>query len=453
MQGPGRLVLTAIAVFAVAAGAQAPSTDEPAAERQREIAERQRVIEVLARQGTRDARSRAAVVQELARLGPAVVPVLFGLQTGAEQAAFGELEAQSGVPFEWCTTPDDLPALALEALARLPAADVVAFVGEHCGHAEDLDLRLSGVRVLGAVASPRALDLLLEITEDFDPLALHYDSVRRPLRNALRATLAGDAKAWRVLETRGRTLAGEPLAIVLEAAAELANPASIQWLLANFGDRGACNAPAVRALCEVAAAHPWEISADVHARVLALAMDADATLRAAVATYVGRVRAEAGFDGLVAALDDEDAGVRRAAAWSLHELTLASARAPAAWRAWGEEQEEWWRASGAAYLAVLGEGDSAACAPALRELAHRPFFHERAAEALSLLLEVEDDTLVLLTLQTVQRMRARLSVPHLVPLLDHRGEGVSAAALSALRDLTGLALDPSDAPSIARISR
>jgi hypothetical protein len=374
------------------------------------------------------------------------VPVLFGLQTGEEQASFAELEATLETGFDWVIRPDTVSMVALDAIVRLPEAAVVAHVLERCTPGVERTIRLSGLRVLGALASPRALDEVLAVARGLDDLELGYDSVRRPLKAALSATLGRDEDAWRTLGRSRAELDAGLLGVAIEVAGELGAPASVAWLSGLLTQRTGEEVAILAGVAEVAEKRPWVLDVDLRSRVAGLAGHNSPLVRARVVSIAGHLRAMSGFDLMVGALapassgasgDASDAALASVAAWGLHEISGVAPRTPTAWRAWRTHEEEWWATSGKAHLARL-EGDrSAGVAAAMRELSARPWCHERVARAVLGWTDAGDDELAVLALQTLQRLRAAETVPELVSLLDHPAEDVSAAAHAALVALSG----------------
>jgi HEAT repeat protein len=165
--------------------------------------------------------------------------------------------------------------------------------------------------------------------------------------------------------------------------------------------------------------------------------------REAIVT-LGKLRDGEATPQLLALLDDEQAGLRKSALWALKEITgIDLGEDPARWRAWYREELVWWEQDYPGVVEVLRHGSPEEIGPAVATLTLKRLFRNSIADDLKQLLSHEAPELRVRACVALRELGSHVPVVDLTAALNDPDEKVRAAALDALRAITGLDL-PAD---------
>lgn len=165
--------------------------------------------------------------------------------------------------------------------------------------------------------------------------------------------------------------------------------------------------------------------------------------REAIVT-LGKLRDGEATGRLLELLDDEQAGLRKSALWALKEITgIDLGEDPPRWRAWYREELDWWEQDYPGVVDVLRHGSPEEIGPAVATLTLKRLFRNRIADDLKQLLSHEAPELRVRACVALRELGSHVPVVDLTAALNDPDEKVRAAALDALRAITGLDL-PAD---------
>ena len=404
-----------------------PSADELAA-----------VRAVLLRSEGASAARDDVLVRRLVALGTGAAPVLFSLATGegVEALQIGD------EPEAWMCPPERVGALALAALADLPAVAMREFLRAECRAHPDREVRVAALDVLGRQGSPEGLAMFFELVEASGD-ELEHRSLRAVAGEALLAMLRKDAATAAALE---RPLLAAPLPVqhlACEALARCNRPAAVGLLSKLFGRDPELDHVALEALAQLGERFPWRVGDEVSKRLRAALRRDEPRLRAAVAHALGRTKDAPSFPALIALLADPDPAVVRAARWALCEISGQTRIGDqAGWQRWLEAEISWWQEAGETRLEALDPRDSTRLSEALRELSMHPLARESVVDVLSSGLSELDPAARRVACLSLARLGSRRAVPALIECLFDPEEELRATAWQALRALTGEDLPP-----------
>ncbi len=388
----------------------------------------------LVRKAPEERATSAQLVSRLTALGPPAIPGLFRVVTGE---GIEELFAATpgGEEPDFLCEPDVLGGLALEALARLPASDVVDHLRLRLAQAPERDVRLAEMRVLTALGQARGLELVLEIARGLGHEILARP-VREPLRTALTTILRSDEAAYSLLATQLPELGDELVLLVAEALEQEPDGAGI--LVEILGRGPALERRALEALVALEDRLPWRVHLDVRAQVRSRLTHPNDEVRCAALLAVGRLHDADSLPALITCLEDGSAEAARAAQWSLQQVAgERESRQAGDWNAWVKAETAWLREEGALLRSELGTGEGSKMVASLRELLPHRMARDPVVEELVLLLPDLAPELQTLACDTLGRLGSRAAVPALVDLLSGEERAVREAAGRALRALCG----------------
>ena len=397
---------------------------------------------VLRERGARDERSELEVVLELVSLGPQVIPVHYELVMGP---GIDSLLEGATPKTQWIVGPDRFPNLARQALARLPAEDVVRHLRSKVRRNTALDERLTVVRILGDLGSARGVELMLDIAEDAGTVALRHRSVHGTLERAFAACLQEDADSWRRV---GRQLGGLDsgvLGVLVDAVALADHPRGIGFLEDLLGTDDELDLHVLEVLVGLQTRYPWRVDRSPSWYLSSLASDSDWTRRRLAATLVGRLGNHELVDMLIGLLEDSHPGVRNAAQAGLDEIAgVDLGEDSVLWKSWLDGELSWWNREAPELLARLGSMTPGPATGALRKLTRRPLFRHEVARAVAESLLDQNPVAAGSSCKALVDLGSTSAVPGLTDALERSEATVRASAWETLQALTGQLL-PLDA--------
>ncbi len=378
------------------------------------------------------------LARDLARLGSDAIPTLFSLFTGEGLGALLEGGAYGPETRErWRCKPDRVDAIALEALALLPAEDVVEHVTRQVGSGEDLDRRLLIVRLLGRLASVEGVTLLIDLGADLPEATFHYRSVRDKFIQAWASVLRENQVQAGSFGRELRGVHGEYVRVAIEGAVRSDRPRTARFLFELLDREEAWHLDALEALARLEVRYPWHRFPRYQSMLVAQLGEREPDTRRRAALALGELGTSEHLELLLPLLEDDDPAVRSAARWALSAATGLGHEDPAAWSRWRDEEEEWWRLRSTPCLTALEGDDPAAVITALRELSQRSLFrHETARTIADALLDVPPES-ARSACAALEHLGSRHAVPGLIDALKGADFALEEEIVRVLHELTG----------------
>ncbi|MBK7877600.1 MAG: hypothetical protein IPJ77_18075 [Planctomycetes bacterium] len=181
------------------------------------------------------------VVFELVQLGPDAAPALFAFLAGTMEGPAPRVEEtpvpDSDEPVVLPEVPRD-DVIVIDALKRLPNAKVVPAIASAILRGT-VDVKLVGVRVLGELGGPRAVDAWIDGMTSFEPIHLNRAYVQAPTEEALAQILEHDDEAFAALAAHAKTLEPRLLPAVVRGLGGSGRAKAVDVLLGFLGRDGA----------------------------------------------------------------------------------------------------------------------------------------------------------------------------------------------------------------------
>jgi len=385
--------------------------------------------------------SAEALARQLAALGSEAVPALFKVLDEGRFSA-GQ-EAERG----WRITLDPkLEEAVLAAFERLPWAAVRAHVAELAASEAPERTKLTALCVLAAAGEGRDLDLCLLLANPPDDTTTVGLPLRRAFEEAASAILGRDERAiWRLQDLALEARPGLQYAIV-RSIAGAASPDALVALARLLSRASGLEALILAELSRLGASAPRPVDEYVLSSVRDYLGSGDPELLHQAVLAVGRLEDLAAVPRLLDVLEADEPRLRQSALRSLQAVTHLPFRGdPERWRAWYNNEVDWWDREASIQLALLRDGEEAEVARTLLAVARKRLHrHELARSVLGSMPRANPD-LSRIACATLGALRSPLAIPELVSRLEDPDEGVSGAAWNALRRITGRTLGPDPA--------
>lgn len=329
-------------------------------------------------------------------------------------------------------------ALLFELVAESPSGELVERVRTSIDEFSSLSKRLRALEVIGACADAEALDTLLELALEIDPVSLQHRTCAEQLETAIARILERDDRAYYVLRARVRDL-GRPMQhAAARAVGRSGLGPGLSVLERMLGNDPRLDAVAIEAVGKL---RPWERACrnGAAARVLSPFLGSrEPEVRRAAALAMAWHGGANEVGELVNLLEDLEPRVAAAALSSLRHISGHQSSGDALrWSDWYAREVEWFEREGEELCALARDLDAGPAFGALRKLsAHRLFRTE-----LVLMIEstpthpVED--IALAACGALGRLGGGEAVHALSGALSDGRPEVKAAAAAALRAATG----------------
>ncbi len=360
------------------------------------------------------------------------------------------------------THPDDEPqalsapqrGILLEAVARMPPAEIRAQIGERLRAAPDVDTRvdLAAVHALGVIGNRHDLQPMTKLAprKPGDRSVLTRDG-RDALRNAVRGILDRDAGAWMDIAYVIRRSDRAAAQALLEAVGAEPDPRGLPVLADSAHSHPELAALCVGVATRVGPAQDVDATAEFVAWLVGEVAGARAQYRCGLLRAIGALDDGAHAADLIEALDDDDKSVRASAAWALKTLTgFGFGANPAPWNAWLATETAWNEVDRPVRREDLTGEDAVRAASAVRAYRGRRVAREALGEELVPVLAREEIALQILACDVLADLRARAAIPALAGLLDATDDGVREAARRSLAAICGRSIpsDPEEAAAL-----
>lgn len=425
-----------IALAALVAGLALGRPEEPRAT----LDPLARVRAVLQPRGPHDARTPAELAAGLAHLGPEAVPVLYGLARGQ---GLEPLIGDEWRPEAWLCLPEEISRLALEALGSAPAEAVLAELEAALAGPAGVQERIVALRLLAAQGGPQALALVLTAARGLGELESSRPSVQRDLREAVRAILHRDGRAWPLLVEQLETLEPVLAPAWVEAIGASERSRGLAVLARLRAQRPELGLLTLEAMVALELARPWILAGETRAHLASTLRLGQPAERARAARLAATLHAPEVVPLLLAALADGAPAVRAEARGALFRLAgLDLGEQEEGWSAWAEG-EQLWRAEDLPQLrARLRLEDAGAANAALVELLRHPLHrHELATVLAEELLELPRPVALQACVE-LERLGSRHAVPALLRALPEAPPALGLRISACLTGLLGWHGDP-----------
>jgi len=368
--------------------------------------------------------------RRLLELGPAAVPALFALDAGrvVPEPSAGPLLDESA------------RELLLEVARDLPDERVGGALCDALEPSDSLAEHEAALRWLGEAGDTRSLLRFLRHFSERDPNALRLRRVQQAVERAVALVLARqrDPTPWNEALLPA---ADSPLWPALARALAANDAVDVDELLVGLLVRGEPLQSTLVACLGDAGPRRAALGLEPRCAALREVLDERPELARLAVASLARLRDRSALERIAELGQASHRGLRAAAVGALRELSgLDLGDEASAWLPWLRAQQAWSRERLPELARAVAEGDEAKAVSALRELVRHPLHGAAFAPALERALGHESDGVVVAAALALGELGLRASVPELVALLEDEREPVCAAALSALRRLTGLDL-------------
>lgn len=378
-------------------------------------------------------RTAAELRRRLNGLDAAELPRLFQL------AAEGRLPGRDGDALP--PLHDEQRQIVREALAARPRRELVPLLEDLASRPQSLSARLEAQRLLGGIGSGDHMKLLTRLTVPVQERGAVAPELRAGFSAALEAILARDAAALAHLPALFSESPPGLASPIVEALASVDSQAATRTLASLLG-----RSPGIDPLllARLADRGPLRTGDDesVFDAVRRYLRQRDPALAAGAACASGRLEDDGAVEGLVVLIEGPDQRVRASAFEALERISgLSLGDDPARWTSWYNAEMRWWEEEADALLVRIERGHGLEFVRAAREVLEHRLFRDRIAESFIIALAHRSEEDVVLACAALQQLRSHRAVPGLIECLE-RDDPVRAAALRALRAITGLELPP-----------
>ncbi|HPF12741.1 MAG: HEAT repeat domain-containing protein [Planctomycetes bacterium] len=369
---------------------------------------------------------------EISRLGGEAVEPLWDL------VASGEWPQKSGKPDRPERVSEAHMASILGALSLLRDPYALDRAQRALASTEDgAGDRVTALHVLATIG--KAEDMPLALALGSAPVGKLQRAIDFWFGKAVMGILVRDergyaslAEAWE--EAVSPTIEGT----LLETLREVHTPESLELLMGRIQAAVDPNPAALTSLYRLAAELPVLPAGLSLTPIQRLLSHHAATIRAKAAMCLGSMDDFESVESLIGLLQDEAKEVREYANLALRRLSgRGFAIDPVRWTAWHRGEQTWWQADGRDALQELKSFDQGKTLAAAFQLSqHRIFASEFVPELVGRLQEGSPEFQVSVC-QALGQTGHRAAVPGLLRQLSSSNDRVKAAALIALRGITG----------------
>jgi len=373
-------------------------------------------------------RGREALIDALVRLDPQERPALVRLALGP---GLEELLTSSPPETAWTVTPEALPRLAQDALARLSPRVVCTLLEAELAPDASPAMRRSALRLLARVESEPCAELAWRLFRGLDGAVVAAPRARAEVRDALVAAFHGDRTcAEGALEELDEL---DPLAaeVVLESLA-LADRAELAPELGQLArNSGGVHVRAsLEALAELEARHPAELSGETLAAFQVATAWSEPLEKAELLVRLVRSGDHGFVPHLIELGQSADARTVRLARAALDTLARTQPDPdPSRWSDWYAAELDWYETRLESALADFAEGDPALAVRALHECLRHPLFRRDSAAGLAARLIDARAEAALAALPTLAAWGCRSALPGLELALEAKSSEVRELAL------------------------
>ncbi len=363
--------------------------------------------------------------QELAALGPDVLPWLFdALRTSVESTE---------------TSVDRTESTLLYAFCLMPAVRLTPFLESRATVHATSDVRIAALRILAETSCARDVSLILRFANDASGDA----SVERALESTVDALLARDLSTYAALERSYHTTPTTLRPAIVRAVARAESSEGLRLLSRLLHRDDELRPLLLVSIGRMSGALPRPMGEDVLSNVRRFVLEADPIALPEAILAVGYLDDCESIPQLIALLKSSRRGLRANALWSLKRITsLGIAETPERWTSWYQSEREWWHDEWPSVLADLRGAHSDRAKIALTKIATRHLFRHALASEVVQLVTHNDVDVATLACRTLGQLESRAALPGLIEALRHDDMILRMAAWNALRTITEKDLPP-----------
>lgn len=380
------------------------------------------------------------VVDELVKLGPDASAALFAFLAGTMEGPQPEVNE---APVPDTDEPVVLPevprddVIVLDALKRLPPAKTVPAIAAAVLHG-NVDVKLVGLRALGEIGGPRAVDAWIDGMTSIEPMHLGRAYLQAPTEEALAKLLERDSQAFETLATRAKSLEPRILPAVVRSLAASGRAKAIDVMLALLGRDAALDLVVLAQVGRLVESTLGTLPEEKLTWIRPYLTDQDWRIRREATAALGRAHDYRSFDAFLAAFDDEQHLVGQTALWTLRRISGQDFGDDAkAWREWFGAELDWFETDGVRWMQGLEDEDPGRVTEAAGELTRHALFRHEVAHALLPLLHSPQASLASAIAQLLGALGSPAAETELVRALESEHEAVRKSAWAALQQLTG----------------
>lgn len=330
----------------------------------------------------------------------------------------------------------------LRALEEIPRPALASFL-EHAGDpGAATGTKRAALIVLARVGSAQEMHIVLQVCAEPDGVeAASDDAFLAPCERAMREISRRDPRGVFVLEKHFATIPRELAPSVLKGMAD-SGAEGCPGVLARLLEREKEQRILILGLlAKMSGRIARPVDEDVLSSVRRFVSGADPSVLPEAEIAVARLDDADAIPHLISLLSNPMRGVRANALWSLQKISgLGLREDPLRWKAWYREESQWWVEKSADVLERLRSRKPAEIKAALAEIARRNGHRDVLAQATLAALDASDPAVVALACNVLARLRSRVALARLSPLLDHADAAVQRASWMALKSITGESL-------------
>jgi HEAT repeat protein len=381
-----------------------------------------------------DAPVEGSIAAELARLGPAAVPVLFDvLESGSLPASTEE----STGPF----TTEAQQTAVLDGIDLVGRSAVLGTVAEHA--AGSRPERLAVLRILERVGDHRDLAVVARAAKPTQRVV--EPDVLGQLAATVEEILLQDVRAYPHVRGMILNASAEEGTTLIDAVAAVPRPEGMTALAVLLGFEQALDADLLRAIGELARQLPHSLDATVRSDVRDYLLETDDRLLKEASLAAGKLRDHEAVPLLVDLLDSESRAVRENSLWAVRTISgLQFGEDPKRWELWSRSERLWFDAETPKLFNDLRQGDLGRVVRALNALATHRYRRDEIANEIAVLLDSDQLEQRELACIALGQLGSPASIPLLIATLENDSESVNELAWVALRTITAKEL-PLDA--------
>jgi HEAT repeat protein len=326
------------------------------------------------------------------------------------------------------------------AIAGFDPVQRVAAIEERAKDAT-LDARRVLIQLLGDVDHRTALNELLRVTGEIEPIHFGRDYINAPIEEAFAALLTRRPEQVRELRLRWRDLPEGLAPALIRAAARVRTRTTLGFVIDLLGEDALLDLEILRTLARAGGSR---MAIDEHAleRLRRTASSDDDELKRATFDALGAFADGEAIDAIIDGLGSNDALAVRAAHGALKAIAGAD-RGPdsAAWTVWRDEELAWREGRSELLALQLEADDVGTVVAAIRELASHTLFRSECSAAIADQVNAADEDVSRAACEALVALGSSCALAPLVAELTDENEQRCARARAALVKLTGLELE------------
>jgi HEAT repeat protein len=375
---------------------------------------------------------RSEAEESVAALGFDAIPRVFDALAQGQLRVITERGAMELRPLE------PYEAIVLHgALARMSATDVRAFLRGLAAAPLGAEERGLALRLLGDVGQCADVELLVTLTLPLDGGRVPGPE-RRAFQSGLEAILGREPCAPRTLIEAYRGVPVDLAAAVVWATGRMDSSQGLETLARMLGVLGDADPLILAEMARLGDVVPHPVPEEARAKARPFLVSNDLERLLVAVSTVNKLEDHEAVPLLIDLTDHPVRAVSNAAAEALRETSgIDRGRDTEAWEEWYVRSEEWWRYEAPELLASVPDGEVSLASRALLEVSKWRFYRHDLAPVVAQALGRDETELVVLACAVLGHLGSWTALPDLVDCVGDPDPDVRAAAVAALRRITG----------------